>query len=103
MTDNNAYGDLACYGHPKIKTSNIDAGLGIYKETREEKRSKETQKERDVRSTDEANWSFFRIGSIWVITGYLMNKSHHLYAIAVLEPSFQTLATHNMVLIRDYS
>jgi len=55
MTDNNACGDLACYGHPTIKTSNIDAGLGIYKETREEKRSKETQKERDVRSTDEAN------------------------------------------------
>ena len=55
MTYNNACGDLACYGHPTIKTPNIDAGQVIYKETREEKRSKETPKERYVRSADEAN------------------------------------------------
>lgn len=47
MTDNNAYGDLACYGHPTIKTPNIDAGLGIYKETREKNRSKKKRQKKE--------------------------------------------------------
>ena len=55
MTDDQGFDHLGCYGHQTINTPNIDAGLGIYKETREEKRSKETQKERDVRNADEAN------------------------------------------------